>query len=108
MEKRAVTAVVLGASGRGKLCSDYALEHPEDLKIVGIAELVDLRRTMYGGQITAFRSKTGSQRGSRCSTGLNSPMRSLSRRPTTCITSPCMRRSTWVTISCSKADRADV
>ena len=48
MEKRAVTAVVLGASGRGKLYGDYALEHPEDLKIVGIAELVDLRRTMYG------------------------------------------------------------
>ena len=58
-----------------------------NLKIVGIAELVDLRRTMYGDKYSV-RSKTGSQRGSRCSTGLNSPMRSLSRRPTTCITNP--------------------
>ena len=33
-----VTAIVLGASGRGKLYGDYALEHPEDLKIVGIAD----------------------------------------------------------------------
>ena len=38
MEKRAVTAVVLGASGRGKLYGDYALEHPEDLKIVGTSK----------------------------------------------------------------------
>ena len=40
--------MVLGASGRGKLYGDYALEHPDELKIVGIAELVDLRRQMYG------------------------------------------------------------
>ena len=26
-----VTAIVLGASGRGKLYGDYSLEHPEDL-----------------------------------------------------------------------------
>lgn len=48
MTKKTVTAIVLGASGRGKLYGDYSLEHPEDLKIVGIAELVDLRRNMYG------------------------------------------------------------
>ena len=48
MGQGAVTAVVLGASGRGKLYGDYALEHPDELKIVGIAELVDLRRQMYG------------------------------------------------------------
>lgn len=48
MVQGAVTAVVLGASGRGKLYGDYALEHPDELKIVGIAELVDLRRQMYG------------------------------------------------------------
>lgn len=43
-----VTAIVLGASGRGKLYGDYSLEHPDDLQIVGIAELVELRRHMYG------------------------------------------------------------
>lgn len=51
MEKKSnkpITAIVLGASGRGKLYGDYALEHPEDLQIVGIAELVELRRTIYG------------------------------------------------------------
>ena len=48
MGQGAITAVVLGASGRGKLYGDYALEHPDELKIVGIAELVELRRQMYG------------------------------------------------------------
>ncbi len=43
-----ITAIVLGASGRGKLYGDYSLEHPEDLKITGIAELVELRRNMFG------------------------------------------------------------
>lgn len=43
-----VTAIVLGASGRGKLYGDYALEHPEDLQITGIAEVVELRRNLYG------------------------------------------------------------
>ena len=43
-----VTAIVLGASGRGKLYGDYSLEHPEDLQITGIAELVELRRNIYG------------------------------------------------------------
>ena len=43
-----LTAIVLGASGRGKLYGDYSLEHPADLSIVGIAELVPLRRDMYG------------------------------------------------------------
>ncbi|MEG2066673.1 MAG: gfo/Idh/MocA family oxidoreductase, partial [Tannerellaceae bacterium] len=42
---RPLTAIVLGASGRGKLYGDYALNHPEDLQIIGIAELVELRRT---------------------------------------------------------------
>ena len=43
-----VTAIVLGASGRGKLYGDYSLEHPEDLQITGIAELVELRRNKIG------------------------------------------------------------
>lgn len=46
--QKTITAIVLGASGRGKLYGDYSLEHPDDLKIVGIAELVELRRTIYG------------------------------------------------------------
>ena len=46
--QRPVTAIVLGASGRGKLYGDYSLEHPDDLQIIGIAELVELRRNMYG------------------------------------------------------------
>jgi len=45
---RPVTAVVLGASGRGKLYGDYSLEHPDELQIVGIAEIVELRRNLYG------------------------------------------------------------
>ncbi|MDD3108956.1 MAG: Gfo/Idh/MocA family oxidoreductase [Alistipes sp.] len=48
MNRKPITAVVLGASGRGKLYGDYSLEHPDELKIIGIAELVELRRTMYG------------------------------------------------------------
>ena len=44
--QRPVTAIVLGASGRGKLYGDYSLEHPDDLQIIGIAELVELRRNM--------------------------------------------------------------
>ena len=47
-KSRPVTAIVLGASGRGKLYGDYSLEHPDDLKITGIAEPVELRRDMYG------------------------------------------------------------
>lgn len=46
--QRPVTAIVLGASGRGKLYGDYSLEHPADLQITGIAELVALRRNTYG------------------------------------------------------------
>lgn len=48
MKNKTITAIVLGASGRGKLYGDYSLEHPDDLKIVGIAEIVELRRNMYG------------------------------------------------------------
>lgn len=48
--KQPVSAIVLGASGRGKLYGDYSLEHPEELKITGIAELVELRRNMYGNK----------------------------------------------------------
>lgn len=48
MKNKTITAIVLGASGRGKLYGDYSLEHPDDLRIVGIAEIVERRRNMYG------------------------------------------------------------
>lgn len=47
-KRNPLTAIVLGASGRGKLYGEYSLEHPDELSIVGIAELVPLRRDMYG------------------------------------------------------------
>ena len=46
--KKPVTAIVLGASGRGKLYGDYSLKNPGDLKIIAIAEPVELRRKLYG------------------------------------------------------------
>ena len=42
-----ITAIVLGASGRGKLYGDFSLEHPELLKITGIAEPVEIRNEQY-------------------------------------------------------------
>lgn len=56
-----ITAIVLGASGRGKLYGDYSLEHPSELKIVGIAEVVETRRNMYG-------DKYGVEAANRCAT----------------------------------------
>lgn len=42
-----ITAIVLGASGRGKLYGDFSLAHPDLLTIVGIAEPVPLRNQLY-------------------------------------------------------------
>ena len=33
-----ITAVVLGAGSRGSIYAGYAKEHPEELKIIAIAE----------------------------------------------------------------------
>lgn len=38
MEKKPVTAVIVGGGHRSFIYADYALEHPDELKIVGIAE----------------------------------------------------------------------
>ena len=80
-----VTAIVLGASGRGKLYGDYSLEHPEDLQITGIAELVELRRNIYGDK---YPGKTVSPPGKKCSAVPSLPMPSLSLPPTICIMPP--------------------
>ena len=38
MENRPITAVIVGGGHRSFIYADYSLEHPEALKIVGIAD----------------------------------------------------------------------
>ena len=47
MPKRPITAVVVGAGNRGTRYASYALEHPEELKIVGVAEPFEPRRDVF-------------------------------------------------------------
>lgn len=42
-----LTAIVLGAGSRGNVYADYALSHPEELKIVAVAEPDQERRTAF-------------------------------------------------------------
>lgn len=42
--KKPVTAIILGAGHRAMTYADYSLEHPDELKIVGVAELDEYRR----------------------------------------------------------------
>jgi Oxidoreductase family, C-terminal alpha/beta domain/Oxidoreductase family, NAD-binding Rossmann fold len=44
---RAVTAITLGAGARGNVYGGYALEYPEELDIVGVAEPIALRNDRY-------------------------------------------------------------
>ena len=46
MEERQITAVIVGGGHRSVIYADHALEHPEELKIVGIAEPNPERREM--------------------------------------------------------------
>ena len=39
-----ITAVVVGFGGRGAIYAKYAMEHPEELAIVGIADPNPMRR----------------------------------------------------------------
>ncbi|HEY0075428.1 MAG TPA: Gfo/Idh/MocA family oxidoreductase [Abditibacteriaceae bacterium] len=44
MNRKPITAVIIGAGNRALTYASYALEHPEELKIVGVAEPVEWRR----------------------------------------------------------------
>lgn len=44
MAKKPVTAIILGAGHRSMTYGEYSLEHPDELKIVGVAELDEYRR----------------------------------------------------------------
>ncbi|HNE27780.1 MAG: Gfo/Idh/MocA family oxidoreductase [Saprospiraceae bacterium] len=44
---RAITAITLGAGSRGNVYGGYALEFPEELDIVGVAEPIPIRNERY-------------------------------------------------------------
>ena len=44
---RPLTAITLGAGSRGTTYGDYAVEYPEDLDIVGVAEPIVERNDVY-------------------------------------------------------------
>lgn len=44
---KAITAITLGAGARGNVYGDYAIEYPEQLDIVGVAEPIPLRNERY-------------------------------------------------------------
>ena len=46
MANSPVTAIILGAGHRAMAYAEYSLSHPDELKIVGVAELDDYRRNM--------------------------------------------------------------
>ena len=44
--KKPITAIVLGAGHRALVYADYSLKHPDELKIVGVADPDEYRRKM--------------------------------------------------------------
>lgn len=44
-----ITAITLGAGNRGNVYGNYAIRYPEQLKIVGVAEPIEIRRERYQG-----------------------------------------------------------
>ena len=46
-QKKTVRLLVIGAGGRGNDLSIYALRHPEELMIAGVAEPVDIKRERF-------------------------------------------------------------
>src|SRR5664279_3759645 len=44
MRTTPLTAIIVGAGHRSLLCASYALQHPEDFKIVGVADPNEYRR----------------------------------------------------------------
>lgn len=45
--EKPVTAIVIGAGARGNVYGDYAVEYPDQLDVVAVAEPVDLRRLRF-------------------------------------------------------------
>ncbi len=45
--EKPVTAITLGAGARGNTYGGYAIKNPAELKIVGVAEPIDIRRQRY-------------------------------------------------------------
>ena len=46
---RPVTAIVMGAGNRGTVYGKYALQHPDQLDVIGVAEPLPKRRANYAG-----------------------------------------------------------
>ena len=46
MSKKPLTAVIVGAGHRAMTYASYSEKHPDDLKIVGVADLIEQRREM--------------------------------------------------------------
>ena len=46
MSKKCVTAIILGAGHRSMTYAEYSVKHPDELKIVGVADLDGFRRNM--------------------------------------------------------------
>jgi len=44
---RKITAITLGAGSRGNVYGNYALKHPDELDIIGVAEPIPLRNERY-------------------------------------------------------------
>ncbi len=45
--KKQITAITLGAGNRGNVYGDYATAYPDQIKIVGVAEPIEIRRKRY-------------------------------------------------------------
>ena len=44
---KAVTAITLGAGNRGNVYGEYALKFPDHLKIIGVADPIEIRKKRY-------------------------------------------------------------
>src|SRR5687767_14040269 len=42
-----ITAITLGAGGRGNVYGGFAEKHPDEVDIIGVAEPIELRRNRY-------------------------------------------------------------
>ncbi|MBN3034900.1 MAG: Gfo/Idh/MocA family oxidoreductase, partial [Bacteroidales bacterium] len=46
--EKPVTCIVLGAGNRGNVYGNYAVKHPEQMQVVGVAEPIPLRQQRFG------------------------------------------------------------